>query len=71
MDFIPSKNIHVTNILKNINKMIHTHMIKRKHGFHMSKIKEVVRYYLEEGMEGKGFFLLGKETGKREVKRFV
>ena len=37
------------------------HIIKIKYGFHVSKEKEVERYYMEEGMGSEGFFLLGKK----------
>ena len=42
-------------------------MIKRKHGFHVAKEKKVVRYYMEEGMEGKWIFYRernGQEGGE-------
>lgn len=42
-------------------------MIKRKHGFHVEKEKKVVRYYMEEGMEGKWIFYRernGQEGGE-------
>ena len=47
------------------------HIIKIKYGCHVSKEKEVERYYMEEGMGSEGFFFVRKKTNKREVMRFV